>query len=94
MTIKLFFYSYFACRELPTGVSQDQALGYPEVRDRLATAIATLKSTASRFLQRITESKQLIPYGLLFAAKELKAALHAKFPEAHEKEILKVFMEK
>ncbi|XP_054279057.1 ras GTPase-activating-like protein IQGAP1 [Macrosteles quadrilineatus] len=76
--------------DLPTGLNQEQALGYQEVRDRLADAISTLKSTAARFLQRITESKQLIPYGLLFTAKELKSALHAKFPDAQEKEILKV----
>ncbi|KAG8245409.1 hypothetical protein J6590_106911, partial [Homalodisca vitripennis] len=76
--------------ELPPCVTQEQALGYQEVQDRLATAIKTLETTTLQFLQKITESKQLFPYGLLFMAKELRAALLQKFPDAHEKEILKV----
>lgn len=42
------------------------------------------------FVNRIIECKQLIPYGLLLIAKELKHSLHSKFRDAHEKEILKV----
>lgn len=78
------------CRQLPAGVTQEQALSHPEVQERLSAAIHTLKTTAIQFLQRIIQSKQLIPFGLLFIAKELKAALNQKFPDSHEKEVLKV----
>lgn len=41
-------------------------------------------------LKRITESRDLIPYGMLYIAKVLNDTLTEKFPNTPEKDILKV----
>nr|XP_018903621.1 PREDICTED: ras GTPase-activating-like protein IQGAP1 [Bemisia tabaci] len=76
--------------DLPLNVDQETALQYEEVRDRLQTAIESLKSLTTMFLNRITQSKTVIPYGLLYMAKILRSALQKKFPTLSEKDVLKV----
>lgn len=77
-------------RDLPYTVTQQQALNYEEVRIRLHRGIQLLQSTVLEFLTKITESRDLIPYGMLYMAKVLHDSLTEKFPNAPEKDILKV----
>ncbi|XP_015599510.1 ras GTPase-activating-like protein IQGAP1 [Cephus cinctus] len=76
--------------DLPYSVNPQQALNYEQVRKRLNNGIQLLKTTVVEFLSRITESRDLIPYGMLYMAKVLNCTLAEKFPNAPEKDILKV----
>ncbi|XP_054010124.1 ras GTPase-activating-like protein IQGAP1, partial [Hylaeus anthracinus] len=76
--------------DLPYTVTQQQALNYDQVRIRLNRGIQLLQSTVLEFLNKITESRDLIPYGMLYIAKILNDSLTEKFPTAPEKDILKV----
>ncbi|CAK9799762.1 Ras GTPase-activating-like protein IQGAP1 [Anthophora plagiata] len=76
--------------DLPYTVTQQQALNYEQVRIRLNKGIQLLQSTVLEFLTTITESRDLIPYGMLYMAKILNDSLIEKFPSAPEKDILKV----
>ncbi|XP_050481598.1 ras GTPase-activating-like protein IQGAP1 isoform X1 [Bombus huntii] len=75
---------------LPYTVTQQQALDYEQVQIRLNKGIELLQSTVLEFLTKITESRDLIPYGMLYMAKILNDSLTEKFPNAPEKDILKV----
>ncbi|XP_028525391.2 ras GTPase-activating-like protein IQGAP1 isoform X2 [Apis cerana] len=75
---------------LPYTVTQEQALNYEQVQIRLNKGIQLLQSTVLEFLTKITESRDLIPYGMLYMAKILNDSLTEKFPNAPEKDILKV----
>ncbi|XP_076245101.1 ras GTPase-activating-like protein IQGAP1 [Calliopsis andreniformis] len=76
--------------DLPYTVTPQQALNYEQVRLRLNKGIQLLQSTVLEFLTKITESRDLIPYGMLYMAKVLNDSLTEKFPNAPEKDILKV----
>ncbi|KAK0081320.1 hypothetical protein PV325_012392 [Microctonus aethiopoides] len=76
--------------DLPYSVTQQQALTYEQVRLRLTKGIKVLQTTVIEFLKRITESRDLIPYGMLYVSKVLRDTLSEKFPDAPEKDILKV----
>ncbi|CAL7946505.1 unnamed protein product [Xylocopa violacea] len=76
--------------DLPYTVTHQQALNYEQVRIRLNRGIQLLQSTVLEFLTKITESRDLIPYGMLYMAKVLNDSLTEKFPNAPEKDILKV----
>lgn len=75
---------------MPYTVTQQQALDYEQVQIRLNKGIELLQSTVLEFLTKITESRDLIPYGMLYMAKILNDSLTEKFPNAPEKDILKV----
>ncbi|KAK9298625.1 hypothetical protein QLX08_008104 [Tetragonisca angustula] len=75
---------------LPYTVTQQQALEHEQVQIRLNKGIQLLQSTVLEFLTKITESRDLIPYGMLYMAKILNDSLTEKFPNAPEKDILKV----
>lgn len=76
--------------KLPYDVSNDQALEHQEVRDSIAAMIKNLHDITERFLNLIMESLHKIPYAMRYIAMQLRLALHAKFPEAPEEDILKV----
>ncbi|KAL5481649.1 hypothetical protein EMCRGX_G021851 [Ephydatia muelleri] len=76
--------------KLPYDVSNDQALEYEEVRTRIASTVTALTDFSNRFLVSIMESLNKIPYGMKFIAMKLRLALHEKFPEAPEDDIIKV----
>lgn len=78
--------------KLPYDVSNDQALEHQEVRDTIATMIKGLHDITERFLNLIMESLHKIPYAMRYIAMQLRLALHAKFPEAPEEDILKVYV--
>ena len=75
---------------LPYDVSQEVALAHPEVQKRLQRSITELKRITKLFLATIVQGKDKFPYGILYCSKVLYLALKDKFPEAHEKELLKV----
>lgn len=82
--------SVLICSKLPYDVSNDQALEHQEVRDTIATMIKDLHDITERFLNLIMDSIHKIPYAMRYIAMQLRLALHAKFPEAPEEDILKV----
>ncbi|XP_063995334.1 ras GTPase-activating-like protein IQGAP1 [Diachasmimorpha longicaudata] len=76
--------------DLPYSINQQQALNNEHVRQRLVRGIETLENMVEGFLNRITESRDTIPYGMLYMSKVLYDTLVEKFPHAAEKDILKV----
>ncbi|XP_066597001.1 ras GTPase-activating-like protein IQGAP1 [Prorops nasuta] len=75
---------------LPYTVTPQQALNYVQVRKRLNKGIELLQNTVLEFLNKICESRDLIPYGMLYVAKVLHDSVAQKFPNSPEKDILKV----
>ncbi|CAF4793193.1 unnamed protein product [Pieris macdunnoughi] len=76
--------------KLPYTVTQEEALTYPEVKTRLETALAQLKSVVIMFLDKITTSTDLLPFCITYMARVLHRSLTTKFPHTPEKDILKV----
>ncbi|XP_070512336.1 ras GTPase-activating-like protein IQGAP1 [Cardiocondyla obscurior] len=74
---------------MPHTASQEQALKHVPVQELLTKAINQLKKISLEFLNRITQSRDLIPYGMLYVSKVLYNTLMEKFPHAPEKDILK-----
>jgi len=71
-------------------VSIEQALAVDEVRERIDASVLTLQRATDKFLTSILSSIDKIPYSMRYMAKVLRNALHEKFPEAAEKDILKI----
>ena len=73
-------------------VSAEEALKHQEVSIRFQRSIVLLKQFTTLFLATIVKakSKNLLPYGLLHLSKVLHQSLRKKFPNAPNKEILKV----
>lgn len=76
--------------ELPYDVSTEQALKHPEVQEQINESIKELQELTDQFLTKILTSLDSIPYGMRYMAKVMKAALVKKFPDAPEKEVLKI----
>ncbi|KAH0952189.1 hypothetical protein HN011_000264 [Eciton burchellii] len=74
---------------MPHTVCQAEALKYGPVQKLLTKAINQLKKISFEFLERITCSRDLIPYGMLYVSKVLYNTLVEKFPRTPEKDILK-----
>ncbi|KAF7992470.1 hypothetical protein HCN44_001808 [Aphidius gifuensis] len=77
-------------QNLPYSVTHAQALSYQQVQERLTRGIKILRDTVTLFLNKITESRDLIPYSMLYMAKILYNTLVKKFPNSPEKDFLKV----
>merc|ERR1719427_682838 len=75
---------------LPYDVSQEVALGYEEVQKRLAKSIKDLKRMVTLFMATIINGIDKFPYGILYISKVLFGAMKDKFPEALDKDLLKV----
>ena len=71
-------------------MTQEEAIKHGEVARRLGRAIHCLKEASNIFLDEIFNAVDQLPYCLLYSAKVLKQALHDKFPDAPEKDVLKV----
>ncbi|KAL8562627.1 hypothetical protein ACOMHN_011199 [Nucella lapillus] len=76
--------------ELPYDVSTEQALKHPEVQQQIEESIKQLQGLTDQFLHKILTSLDSIPYGMRYMAKVMRAALLKKFPDAPEKEVLKI----
>ncbi|XP_032684173.1 ras GTPase-activating-like protein IQGAP1 isoform X1 [Odontomachus brunneus] len=76
-------------QDMPQTVSRESALCFPHVVKVLNKTINDLKNISLEFLNKITESRDWIPYGMLYMAKVLYDSLTEKFPHAPEKDILK-----
>uniref|UniRef100_A0A8D1G7S1 IQ motif containing GTPase activating protein 2 n=1 Tax=Sus scrofa TaxID=9823 RepID=A0A8D1G7S1_PIG len=75
---------------LPYDVTTEQALTYPEVKNKLEASIENLRRVTDKVLNSIISSLDLLPYGLRYIAKVLKNSIHEKFPDATEDELLKI----
>ena len=71
-------------------IETDGECDWLQVARRLKNSIEFLKSATLLFLNEITSSVRNIPYGMLYVAKVLAAALRSKFAHVAEKDILKV----
>ncbi|XP_014439403.1 ras GTPase-activating-like protein IQGAP2 isoform X2 [Tupaia chinensis] len=76
--------------KLPYDVTTEQALTYPEVKNKLEASIENLRRVTDKVLSSIISSLDLLPYGLRYIAKVLKNSIHEKFPDATEDELLKI----
>ncbi|XP_052599487.1 ras GTPase-activating-like protein IQGAP2 isoform X2 [Peromyscus californicus insignis] len=76
--------------KLPYDVTTEQALTYPEVRNKLEASIENLRKVTDKVLGSIISSLDLLPYGLRYIAKVLKNSIREKFPDATEEELLKI----
>ncbi|XP_047098863.1 ras GTPase-activating-like protein IQGAP1 [Schistocerca piceifrons] len=76
--------------ELPASVNPEQALNHPEIKCSLEQNVSALRHWTLAFLERITNCRDMIPYGVLYVAKVLHDSLAEKFPQAPEKDLLKV----
>lgn len=76
---------------LPYEVNNEQALKHQEVVDKINQSLELLKQATEKVLSVILSSVHLIPYSMRYMAKVLKNSLREKFPQAPEKDILKVF---
>ena len=85
---------YFICQlflsGLPYDVTLEQALAVEEVRERIEQSVQCLQAATDKFLIAILAAIENIPYGMRYMAKVLRDALHEKFPDALEKDVLKV----
>ena len=75
---------------LPYDVTQEVALGYEEVQKRLQRSITDLKRMVTLFMTTIIKGQDKFPYGILYISKVLYSALKDKFPDSHDKDLLKV----
>ncbi|XP_067587141.1 ras GTPase-activating-like protein IQGAP2 isoform X2 [Pseudorca crassidens] len=75
---------------LPYDVTTEQALTYPEVKNKLEASIENLRRVTDKVLSSIISSLDLLPYGLRYIAKVLKNSIREKFPDATEDELLKI----
>ncbi|XP_048258787.1 ras GTPase-activating-like protein IQGAP1 isoform X2 [Haliotis rufescens] len=77
-------------RGLPYDVSTEQALEHPEVQQQIQESIKRLQDVSDRFLNKILTSLDKIPYGMRYMARVMRDALMKKFPDAQEKDVLKI----
>ena len=77
---------------MPYDISTEDALKHPEVASRLQKSIVQLKQFTTLYLATIVKAKakNLIPYGLLHLSKILYQCMKKKFPQAANKDVLKV----
>uniref|UniRef100_A0A0B7B822 Ras GTPase-activating-like protein IQGAP1 n=1 Tax=Arion vulgaris TaxID=1028688 RepID=A0A0B7B822_9EUPU len=75
---------------LPYDVSTEQALQHEEVKIQIEETIKRLQDVTDLFLNKILSSLDSIPYGMRYMAKVMRICLVKKFPDAEEKEILKI----
>ncbi|BFY98703.1 hypothetical protein BsWGS_01743 [Bradybaena similaris] len=75
---------------LPYDVSTEQALQHEEVKIQIEETIKRLQDVTDLFLNKILSSLDSIPYGMRYMAKVMRQCLMKKFPDAEEKEILKI----
>lgn len=80
----------FVIRDLPNSVDQHTALKYEEVQKRLTYNLEQLQNITEEFLNKILDSKPLIPYAILYTARILRESIQELFPETRESEVYKV----
>lgn len=76
--------------DLPTSVTRQQAMAYAIVEERVTRGVKNLKEIVTEFLDRIIESRDLIPYSILFMTNVLEKSLINEFPNLTDKIILKI----
>ncbi|XP_050432882.1 ras GTPase-activating-like protein IQGAP1 [Adelges cooleyi] len=76
--------------DLPSSVDQQTALTYEEVQKRLAHNLEQLQNVTGEFLNKILDSKPLIPYTILYTARVLRETIQELFPDTRDNEIYKI----
>uniref|UniRef100_A0A452RPI8 IQ motif containing GTPase activating protein 2 n=1 Tax=Ursus americanus TaxID=9643 RepID=A0A452RPI8_URSAM len=78
--------------KLPYDVTTEQALTYPEVKNKLEASIENLRRVTDKVLNSIISSLDLLlfPFFSFVISKVLKNSIHEKFPDATEDELLKI----
>ncbi|XP_015369181.1 PREDICTED: ras GTPase-activating-like protein IQGAP1 [Diuraphis noxia] len=76
--------------DLPSSVDQHTALKYEEVQKRLTHNLEQLQNITEEFLNKILDSKPLIPYAILYTARILCETIHELFPDTRESEVYKI----
>ncbi|XP_025412604.1 ras GTPase-activating-like protein IQGAP1 isoform X2 [Sipha flava] len=76
--------------DLPNSVDQQTALKYDEVQKRLAHNLEQLQNITEEFLNKILDSKPLIPYAILYTARTLREIIQELFPDTRENEVYKI----
>ncbi|XP_050539005.1 ras GTPase-activating-like protein IQGAP1 [Daktulosphaira vitifoliae] len=76
--------------DLPSSVDQHTALTYEEVQKRLNHNLEQLQTVTEEFLNKILDSKPLIPYTILYTARILRETIQELFPDTRENEIYKI----
>lgn len=75
---------------LPYEVDAITALQYDHVKDKISENVNALQVITDKVLNAILASPHQLPYAMRYMAKVLRHALHERFPEALEKDVLKV----
>ncbi|CAL1534099.1 unnamed protein product [Lymnaea stagnalis] len=76
--------------DLPYDVSTEQALKHEDVRIQIEETIKRLQDITDLFLNKILSSLDSIPYGMRYMAKVMRECLIKKFPDAADKDVLKI----
>lgn len=71
-------------------MTNEEALKHEEVERRMEESIQQLREWSDKFLSLILSSLDHIPYGMRCIAKVMFKSLNEKFPDASEKDVLKV----
>ena len=71
-------------------MTNEEALKHEEVMSRMESSIQQLRQWSDKFLSLILSSLDQIPYGMRYIAKVMFESLTKKFPDASEKDALKV----
>lgn len=71
-------------------MDQQTALKYEEVQSRLTHNLEQLQKITEEFLNKILDSKPLIPYAILYTARILRETIQELFPDTRENEVYKV----
>ncbi len=75
---------------LPYETTSKRALEHAPVRQQFEANLQAVKAHTTSFLHLILRSIDKLPFGLRYLAKVLRNKLRAKFPQASEREVLKV----
>ncbi|XP_067934294.1 ras GTPase-activating-like protein IQGAP1 isoform X2 [Watersipora subatra] len=75
---------------LPYDVTNEEALKHEGVQQLMEESIQQLRVWSDKFLSLILSSLDQIPYGMRCIAKVMYDSLTKKFPEASEKDVLKI----
>lgn len=71
-------------------MTNEEALKHKEIQELMEESIQQLRSWSDKFLSLILSSLDHIPYGMRYISRVMLQSLTQKFPEASEKDILKV----
>ncbi|KAJ5066470.1 patterned expression site [Anaeramoeba ignava] len=75
---------------LPLLVTHEKTLEFENVRQRYSNNLQEIKQICSNIIQRITDSLDLLPYGIRYISREIYNEIRKKFPRSKEDELKKI----